>query len=232
LLIETARVLATAFLGADVRFTADLRPDFRIGLDRQIAERSIARGARPFGELLEFAPLRAGKKFLFALQRALEPPGTKVILSALHQRRLKFDRQHFFQDRNIFINQLFLKIDCVCRNEGLLVSLEGEEDRRNQVSQRFAHTGASLNDQMLFVFQRLRHACCHLLLLRPEFEICCFRQRTGLGKEAAYPVDEFAAERIFKRDHAQLRTNDEAPAFAELRRGRRMSNDERSTKLE
>src|SRR5437763_12558699 len=32
LLIETARILAAGFLGADMRFAANLRPDFWIGL--------------------------------------------------------------------------------------------------------------------------------------------------------------------------------------------------------
>ena len=34
LLIKTARILAASFLGADVRFTANLRPHFRIRFDR------------------------------------------------------------------------------------------------------------------------------------------------------------------------------------------------------
>ncbi len=96
-----------------MRFAANLRPNFWIGLDRQIAERSIARSARPFGQPLQFAPLRAGEKFLLVLQRSLEPARAQIILPAFHQRCLKLDRQHFFQDRNVFVQQLFLKIDGV-----------------------------------------------------------------------------------------------------------------------
>ena len=33
-LIKTARILSAGLLSADVRFTADLRPHFRVGLDR------------------------------------------------------------------------------------------------------------------------------------------------------------------------------------------------------
>ena len=44
---------------------------------------------------------------------ALEPARAKIILTALHQGCLKLDRQHFFQDRNVFVQQLFLKIDGV-----------------------------------------------------------------------------------------------------------------------
>src|SRR4029077_6624785 len=48
-LIETARILATGFLSAYMRFAAHLDPNFWIGLDRQITERSIARRTCPFG---------------------------------------------------------------------------------------------------------------------------------------------------------------------------------------
>ena len=48
LLEKTARVLSASFRGADVRFAANLRPDFRIRLDRQIAEGTVGRGPRPF----------------------------------------------------------------------------------------------------------------------------------------------------------------------------------------
>ncbi len=54
LLIKTARILAARFLCADVRFAADLRPYFRVGLDCEIAERAIVRGARPCVETTAF----------------------------------------------------------------------------------------------------------------------------------------------------------------------------------
>src|SRR5882724_12228048 len=89
LLIETPRILATGFLCAGMRLAANLHPNFWIRLDREIAERSIARCARPFSQPLQFATLRAGEKFLLALQRSLEPTAAKVILPAFHQRCLK-----------------------------------------------------------------------------------------------------------------------------------------------
>ena len=61
LLIKTARILSAGFLGADVRFAANLRPNFWIGLDRQIAERAVARFTRPFRDSIEFVGFGAGK---------------------------------------------------------------------------------------------------------------------------------------------------------------------------
>src|SRR6266550_3364500 len=84
LLIETTRVLATGLLGADMRFAAHLRPNFWIGFDGQITERSIPRCARPFGQPLQFAALRAGEKFLLALQCSLEAARAKIILPTFH----------------------------------------------------------------------------------------------------------------------------------------------------
>ena len=50
LLEETARILPARFRRADVRFAANLRPDFRVRLDRQIAQRAVARRPRPIGQ--------------------------------------------------------------------------------------------------------------------------------------------------------------------------------------
>jgi hypothetical protein len=61
LLVKTAQILSASFLGADVRFAANLRPNFRIGLDRQIAQRTVARFARPVRDPLELVRFRAGE---------------------------------------------------------------------------------------------------------------------------------------------------------------------------
>src|SRR5207248_6294959 len=84
LLIKAARILSAGFLSADVRFAANLRPNFWIGLNGKIAERSIVRRAGPFRQPLQFALLRSGEKFLRALQCALEPARAEIIVPAFH----------------------------------------------------------------------------------------------------------------------------------------------------
>src|SRR5438046_10146543 len=61
LLVKTARILSAGLLSADVRFAANLRPHFRVGLDRQITERTVAGRARPFRNAREFVLLGSGK---------------------------------------------------------------------------------------------------------------------------------------------------------------------------
>ena len=193
LLIETSRILSASLLRTNVCFAANLCPNFWTRFDRQIAERPVACCARPLRQPLQFASLRAGEKFLLALHCALESARAQIILPAFHQRCLKLDRQHFFQDWNVFVQQLFLKINSVRGNDCLFVLLQREQDRRHQVSQRFTHSSARFDYQMLFFFQRLPHTRCHLLLLWTELEILCLRQRTFLRKKATYAFHEFTA---------------------------------------
>ena len=46
-----------------------------------------------------------------------------------------------------------------------------EKDRRDEIGERFADAGASLDHQMSIFFQCPRHRYRHFLLLRAEFEI-------------------------------------------------------------
>ena len=75
------------FLRADVRLAANLRPNFRIWLDRQIAERTVARCARPFRQSLQLILLRPGEKLVGLLQRAFQSARAKIILAALSSTR-------------------------------------------------------------------------------------------------------------------------------------------------
>src|SRR5262249_40365780 len=61
LVIKTARILSAGFLRTDVCFAANLRPNFRVGLDRNVAERTVTGLARPLGDSLEFVGFRPGK---------------------------------------------------------------------------------------------------------------------------------------------------------------------------
>ena len=69
------------------------------------------------------------------------------------------------------MNKLFLKIDRVGGDDRLFVLLEGEENCRHQISERFADAGARFDHQMSIFLQRPRHRYRHLLLLRTELEV-------------------------------------------------------------
>jgi hypothetical protein len=61
LLIKASRTLPARFSRADVRFAADLHPNFWVGLDRQITERPVVGRARPLRESRQLILLRSGE---------------------------------------------------------------------------------------------------------------------------------------------------------------------------
>ena len=171
LLEKAAATLTAAFHRADVRLAAHLRPDFRVRLDREIAERSVRGGPRPIRDSRQLSRFRGGEQLAGLLDRALQPAWAKIILPAFHQRRLEFDRQNFLQDRDVLMEELLLQIDGVGGNDRLLFLRERVENRWCQISDRFSHARARLNDEMPFFLERLRYRYRHQLLLAPILEV-------------------------------------------------------------
>ena len=194
--------MSAGFRRAEVRFAANLRPDSWIGFDRQVAQRPIRRRPRPIRQPGQVRLFGGVEKFVRALDRALQAARTKIILPAFHQRRFKLDRKNLFHDRNVLMEELFLEINGVGRDNRLFLLLERKKRCGHQVSERFADAGAGFDDQMTFVFQRLRDRRRHLLLFRAIFEILCLRQQAVLRKNCVDPLDKIAPEGIFERNHA------------------------------
>ena len=94
-LIKTAIALPTNFPGADVSFTANLRPNLRVRLKRQIAQRAVTCPGRPRSNLFQLVLFRAGKEIVLLLARTQQPAWTYIILPALDQRGLERFRQNF-----------------------------------------------------------------------------------------------------------------------------------------
>ena len=201
LLEETTRILSAGLRGADVRFAANLCPDLWIGLERQIAQRAVDRCARPVGEPGEIALLGRVEKFVRTLHRALQPARTKIILPAFHECGLELDRQNLFHDRDVLVQQLFLEVDRVGRNDRLLLFLDREKGRRNEVGKRFAYAGPGLYYEVALFLQRLRDGRRHRLLLRPILKVTRPGEQAVLGKNRPHSLDKIAPERIFERDH-------------------------------
>ena len=93
LLIKAVRLPAT-FRRADVRFAANLCPNFRVRFNRQIAERTVTGRTRPLGESVQLILLRPGEKFILLLKRAVQSSRTKIILPSFHESRFEFNRQN------------------------------------------------------------------------------------------------------------------------------------------
>ena len=188
LLEETTRILSAGLGRADVRFAANLCPDLWIGLNRQIAQGAVDRRARPVGEPGEIGLLGRVEKFVRTLHRALQAARTKIILPAFHERGLELDRENFFHDRDVLVQQLFLEVDRVRRDDRLLLFLDREKGRRNEVGKRFAHAGAGFDHEMALFFQRLRDSRRHRLLLRPILEVARLREQAVLAQKSPAPA--------------------------------------------
>ena len=201
LLEETIRGLAARLGGADVRLTANLRPDFRIGLDGKVAERSILRGPRPIGDPRQFGRLRGGEQLAGLLQRALETARTEIILPPFHERSLELDRENLPQDGDVLVKELFLQIDRVRRDHRFLFLLDREENGGREISDRFADASPGLDHQMSLFFQSPGHRHRHLLLLRPVLEVLRLRERSIFRKERPDLFDKVTAKRVSKGDH-------------------------------
>ncbi len=128
------------------------------------------------------------EEFVRALDRALETARTKVILPPFHQRSLELDRENFFHDRNVLVQELLLQVDRVRRDDRLLLFLEGEKRRGHEIGERLAHAGAGFDDEMALLFQRLRDRRGHLLLLRPIFEIPRLREQAVSVQKSPGPA--------------------------------------------
>ena len=77
-----------------MRLAANLGPHFRIGLNRQIAERAITGRSRPFRESRQLVLLRPGEKLILLLEGAFQSAWAKIILPPFHEGSFKLDRQN------------------------------------------------------------------------------------------------------------------------------------------
>jgi hypothetical protein len=130
------------------------------------------------------------------LQRPFEPARAKIILPAFHERRLELEGQHLLENRDVFVEKLFLQIDRVGGNDRLLFLLDRVEDRRRQIRDRLPYPRSRLHHQMAFLLERPRHGHGHLLLLGPILEILRPREQAFLGKKRAHLFDEVALQRV------------------------------------
>jgi len=128
----------------------------------------------------------------------LQPARAEIICAAFEHRKIELHRfrqraQNSRQHRQVFFRELFLQIDRVRRDDGLFPVRHGEQNRRDQVRQRFADARARLDREVLAVLQRPGHRHRHLLLLRAKLEILRLRQNTRRRKNFFNLRDQIGA---------------------------------------
>jgi hypothetical protein len=110
------------------------------------------------------------------LHGLLQSARAKIIRAALEHREVELHRfgqraEHTREHRQIFFRELFLKIDCVGRDDGFLLVRYGEQDGGHEIRKRLADARTGFHGEMFLVLQRPGHGHGHFLLLWAELEV-------------------------------------------------------------
>src|SRR5260370_37011574 len=110
---KTTSVGSAAFRSTDVGLAADLLPEFRIGLDFEVAQGPLRCSLAPGFDPQQFLPISRSEKVFATLQGAIEATRAEIILSPFEQGCLArfFDRLACIW--NLLMQKLLLGIDCV-----------------------------------------------------------------------------------------------------------------------
>ena len=171
-----------------VRRAALTHAVFTVGLDLvpnrgafqlwQRGERTIVGPLGPVEDLLQGTEL-----FGLVEERRLSIPCTlgpaegDVVAPALDEHGTELDGQHRLQERHILVDDLLLERDGVRGDDDpaflvfVFLKLGDVLDRRQQIAEGFAHSGACFNDELVALLQRVGDGSDHLLLLGALLEV-------------------------------------------------------------
>lgn len=93
----------------------------------------------------------------------------QIVVPSLGERGLEFDAGQLPEQRDVLVDQLFLQIDRLGRNQRRPRREAGTVDERNQISEALADPGRRLDAEVVAAAQRVGDRPGHLKLLRPEF---------------------------------------------------------------
>ena len=155
---------------------AALLPATTVGTGVQLVpERARLRHGRQFGAVpgrRKFFPAQDFGEMIDLFQSAqhgirrevVELPAAQIIAASLHvadvQLALAIGKKRLLEKRNIFVKELLLQVFCTGRDDHPFAGA----NYRQQISERFASTGAGLDDQVALLFERLFHRLGHLQL--------------------------------------------------------------------
>src|SRR5689334_20767175 len=108
------------------------------------------------------------EKMILPLARLLQTALAKVVAAALAEHGSEFVRIDGLDQRDVFLDELFLERDRVSRDDDALLVPHRKIDRWNQVRERFPHAGARFYEQMMAFVERLLDGRRHFQLLRAE----------------------------------------------------------------
>ncbi len=141
-------------------------PDGRGGPEVEVGPAPVLGPVRPeldLGELVEVLDLlesRPGTR-----RGGVKPPEADVVRPPFHQDGRELVRHDRPEERDVFLQELFLEADRVGRDDDLLAGLGRREDRRDEVGEALAHACPGLDHQVRLVLDRPRHGAGHHHLL-------------------------------------------------------------------
>jgi hypothetical protein len=101
--------------------------------------------------------------------RAVEAIETNVIAAAFHVRGRETFRQNALEKRNVFLHQLFLEVFRAGGDDHAPVAAESGSNRRHEIGEGLAGTGAGFDDEVSLLLKRAHHGLRHLYLARSKF---------------------------------------------------------------
>ncbi len=155
---------------AQVGLGAHLVPHLGRGHHGEIAERPVRRVTRPFGDGQQLIVLLGFEQGPLGADRLVEPRETEVVPPALEQGEggnVVLRRQRPAKERQVLPHQLFLEIDRVGTHDRSFAVGAGPFQRRQQIRERFSHTGTSLEQQDTTVVVSVGDVGGHVALAPP-----------------------------------------------------------------
>ena len=125
----------------------------------------------------------------------------EIVAPTFCQNEAEFTWNHAVQEREVFLDKLFLQTDCVRRDDDAFVCgdirirvfLGDCQDRRYQVGETLPDTGSRFTDQVMSFAEGGGDGICHFPLLWPLFIMRKPRRNTS-----------FRSEDVVRCEHGQL----------------------------
>ncbi|MCG3120253.1 MAG: hypothetical protein ALAOOOJD_02880 [bacterium] len=154
-----------------VAFGLNFFPHGFLRHEGQIRFAAVRRFLRPRDDVAQLLQLRRFGEEIGLRFGLGEFALASVIGAAFHQLGAKFEIECLLQQRNIFVDELFLQVDGAGGDHRALAVFHAPFNRRQQIRHCFTGAGAGFDNGDLIFIKRRGDLFEHHLLLRPRFKI-------------------------------------------------------------
>ena len=193
-LIDAAAAGGAAARGAGMGLAADEGPDAGTGGEVHLAEGGGGVLAKEVLDELQLGGLAAAEEIATVGVGVFQPGGAEVVAAAFEQLGMK-GTDDLFDDRDVLVDELLMKVDRVRADDGFAPLLEGEFDGGDKIGQGLADPRCRLNNERAVFFQGPGDELRHVLLLRAIFKLRGLGELTLCGKGMMHPLRERGAAR-------------------------------------